>query len=100
MTLPSGEELWLLKRGEVPALGDIIPVEQAGPQRLSPGLWRAEYLVRKDRRRHWDFHPSAGQARHAGAGVEPLEIYAHCGRVNSTMKPASIVTSVPGLTSN
>src|SRR6266852_8316754 len=87
-----GEELWLLERGEVPAPVDLIPVEQVGPQHLSPGLWRAEYLVRKDRRRPWQFDPSAGQARPAGAGVLPVDIYAHCGRVNSTMKPASIVT--------
>src|SRR5260370_11226775 len=68
-----GEELWLLERGEVTAPVELIPVEQVGPQRLSPGLWRAEYLVRKDRRRHWQFDPSAGQARHAGAGVLPVE---------------------------
>src|SRR5260370_325202 len=68
-----GEELWLLERGEVPAPVDLIPVEQVGPQHLSPGLWRAEYLVRKDRRRHWQFDPSAGQARPAGAGVLPVD---------------------------
>src|SRR2546425_895222 len=68
-----GKELWLLERGEVTAPVDLIPVEQVGPQRLSPGLWRAEYLVRKDRRRHWQFDPSAGQARHAGAGVLPVD---------------------------
>src|SRR6266478_5453142 len=59
-----GEELWLLERGEVSAPVELIPVEQVGPERLGPGLWRAEYLVRKDRRRHWQFDPSAGQARH------------------------------------
>src|SRR5258708_11116769 len=68
-----GEELWLLERGEVTAPVDLIPVEQVGPQRLSPGLWRAEYLVRKDRRRHWQFDPSAGQTRVAGAGVLPVD---------------------------
>src|SRR5260370_15833245 len=68
-----GEELWLLERGEVTAPVELIPVEQVGPQRLSPGLWRAEYLVRKDRRRHWQFDPSAGQARHAGPGVLPVD---------------------------
>src|SRR5258708_15102096 len=68
-----GEELWLLERGEVTAPVDLIPVEQVGPQRLSPGLWRAEYLVRKDRRRHWQFDPSAGQARVAGASVLPVD---------------------------
>src|SRR5260370_11235016 len=68
-----GEELWLLERGEVTAPVDLIPVEQVGPQRLSPFLWRAEYLVRKDRRRHWQFDPSAGQARHTGAGPLPVD---------------------------
>src|SRR6476659_1872312 len=68
-----GEELWLLERGEVTAPVDLIPVEQVGPQRLSPGLWRAEYLVRKDRGRHWQFDPSAGQARRAAAGVLPVD---------------------------
>src|SRR5712664_40520 len=68
-----GEELWLLERGEVTAPVELIPVEQVGPQRLSPGLWWAEYLVRKDRRRHWQFDPSAGQARVAGAGVLPVD---------------------------
>src|ERR1700720_3376825 len=68
-----GEEPWLLERGEVPAPVDLIPVEQVGPQRLSPGLWRAEYLVRKDRRRHWQLDPSAGQTRLAGASVLPVD---------------------------
>src|SRR5580704_1082466 len=68
-----GEEFWLLERGEVPALVELIPVEQVGPQRLSPGLWRAEYFVRKHRRGHWQFDPSAGQARLAGTGVLPVD---------------------------
>src|SRR5260370_7202232 len=80
-----GEELWLLERGEVTAPVELIPVEQVGPQRLSPGLWRAEYLVRKDRRRHWQFDPSAGQARHAGAGVLPVDAGLRCGGIASTL---------------
>src|SRR6266851_10151250 len=47
-----GEELWLLERGEVPALVDLIPIEQVGPQSFSPGLGWAADLLRKDRRRH------------------------------------------------
>src|SRR6266446_7866486 len=68
-----GEELRLLQRGEVTASVEFIPVEQVGPQRLSPGLWRDKYLVRKNRRRHWQFDPSARRARHAGARVLPVE---------------------------
>src|SRR4029077_15186618 len=48
---------------------ELIPVEQVGPQRLSPRLWRDKYLVRKNRRRHWQFYPSARHACRAGARV-------------------------------
>src|SRR5579863_8644837 len=56
-----GEELWLLERGEVPAPVELVPVEQVRPQCLSPGFWRDEYLVWKDRGRHWQLDPSARQ---------------------------------------
>src|SRR5712664_1245793 len=81
-----GEELWLLERGEVTAPVELIPVEQVGPQRLSPGLWRAEYLVRKDRRRHWQFDPSGRQARPAGAVVLPVDAGRRCGGVGEPVE--------------
>src|ERR1700751_5494484 len=68
-----GEELWLLERGEVTASVELIPVEQVGPHRFSPRLRWGEYLVRKDRRRHWQFDPTAGKARRASARVLPVD---------------------------
>src|SRR6266403_4526478 len=52
---------------------ELIPVEQVGPQRLGPSLWRAEDLVREDRRRHWQLNSSAGKSRRAGAGALPVD---------------------------
>src|SRR5882672_7886173 len=81
-----GEELWLLERGEVTASVDLIPVEQVGPHRFSPRLRRGEYLVRKDRRRHWQFDPSSGEASKSGAGVLPVDAGRRCGRVGEPVE--------------
>src|SRR2546425_3326011 len=82
-----GKELWLLERGEVTAPVDLIPVEQVGPQRLSPSLWRAEYLVRKDRRRHWQFDPASGrEASESRAGVLPVDAGRRCGGVGEPVE--------------
>src|SRR5712671_5045141 len=80
----------------MPAPVELIPVEQVGPQRLSPGLWRDEYLVRKNRRRHWQFDPSGRQARHAGAGVLPVDASRRRGGVGEPVETDIVEHRIDG----
>src|SRR5260370_37770768 len=61
------------------ALVEFIPIKQVRPECFSPRLRRAEYLVRKNRRRHRQFDPASGrEASKSGPGVLPVDAGPRC----------------------
>src|SRR4029077_16023342 len=69
------------------AFVEFIPIKQVRPQSFGPGLRRAEYLVWKDRRRHWQFDPASGrEASKSGAGVLPVDSGRRCGGVSEPVE--------------
>jgi hypothetical protein len=45
LTQLGNEQLGLLKRGEVTALGNLVSIEKLRVRTLSPNLWRREHVT-------------------------------------------------------
>src|SRR6202007_1960527 len=62
----------------------------------SPRLRRSEYLVRKDRRRHWKFNPPARKASRASARVLPVDARRRRGAVGEPVETDIVEHRVDG----
>src|SRR6266478_9468892 len=65
------EQIGLLKRGEVTALGNLVPIEKLRVRTLSPNFWRREHVTFEYAHANWDIERHSAEVFLEALEIEP-----------------------------